>query len=1238
LFNIFWWNFLIAGIFFLVQLICTFASPIVLDLFIHYLKDMDTTNLSKGLLYAALLLIFPMLKSIAYHQYYVRVQKIALAMEGCLQTAVFRKLLRISSATKNEIQTGEVVNHLAVDAQRVGMISPWVHFFWHGGLTLIIGCVMIYNYVGPAAFSGITLILLMLPISIWVSSYVGLSEEKLMKFRDERVKEVNEMLLGIRVIKFFAWEDKFSSTIEEIRDKEYTELMKNGIFDLLQISFSKVIPICGIITTFIVYVLLGNELDSAMVFVTLTLFSIIEFPLSISSYFFNEVNNALISGRRIGVFLSAVEHDQETTTRQGDESSHLLDEFDDDDIPRVQPTDIFSDNLDYPIRFKQASFSWEPKKITLENINLDIKRGSLVCIIGPVGSGKSSMLNAIFGYIQKTSGDIAVHGKISYCAQNPWLINATVKDNILFGNQYVKEKYERVVKACQLYKDFVQFPDGDQTEIGENGVTLSGGQRHRISLARACYSDTSIMLLDSPLAAVDVHVGRKLFNDCIHGFLDGKTRVLVTHSLQFLAKSDMIVIMKDGRIHQCGTYDELRKISDFNALMSQTSVEEEGPQTPQTPSNPFIDLQPKKETKILIKNEERLHGDISIGVYYKYFGGYGFYFFLCIGAAIFARVCDIGAGVWLSVWAEKRIELELWQYICVYVLFGLLVITMTLSQQYFFLLGGLKSAMQLHHNMLEAVLRAPMSFFDNTPLGRILVRFAEDQMKVDNSLYLQFNNFTYFALTAISVLILVSFATPPIILLIVPVIISYYFVQLYFRYPFREVKRIVEQTKGPLCSHFAATIIGVSTIKAYQVDRLFVKDNETFVDTHHRARYLEMAMIRWLSTRLEVLSVFIVFGTSLLGVLMKGSLDPALVGLAVAYSLTISENLNWTVRMFILCESGLVNVERIHSYSSLPSEAQRVIKTNRPPKDWPSRGEIVLQNVSMRYSEGGKLVLNNISAVIKPGKTIGIVGRTGSGKSSFLLALFRMVELAGGKIFIDGIDIATIGLKDLRRKISIIPQDPIIFSGTLRQNIDPFSKFSDFEIFSALEGVHLREMVENMPLKLNEPVQEGGSNLSVGEKQLLCLCRALLRKTRIVVLDEATSSVDSESENVVQKAIKSTFHDRTVIAIAHRLETVIDADMIMLMNSGKIEEYDRPGVLLQDHSSLFSHMVDATGKVYSEKLRAIAMKSLEMKSKKPPTVMDLMEKYAALQLEVVELKKQLDKGTKKSKEENLIDL
>ncbi|KAF4025940.1 hypothetical protein G4228_017948 [Cervus hanglu yarkandensis] len=735
---------------------------------------------------------------------------------------------------------------------------------------------------------------------------------------------------------------------------------------------------------------------------------------------------------------------------------------------------------DHAIGFTNASFSWDKTGIpVLKDLNIKIPEGALVAVVGQVGSGKSSVLSAILGEMEKLKGAVQRKGSVAYVSQQAWIQNCILQENILFGSVMQKQLYERVLEACALLPDLEQLPNGDQTEIGEKGVNISGGQKHRVCLARAVYSGADIYLLDDPLSAVDVHVANQLFEKVIgsSGMLRNKTRILVTHNLTLLPQMDLIVVMERGRVAQMGTYQE---------LLSET----------------------KTLTNLLQAFSEQEKG-------------------LC--------VC-----------------------------FGAYVVTR----------GSLAASRVLHAQLLDNVLHLPLQFFETNPIGQVISRFTKDMFIIDMRFHYYIRTWVNCTLDVIGTVLVIVGALPLFILGVIPLVFLYFTIQRYYMASSRQIRRLAGASRSPILSHFCETLLGVSTIRAFGHEQRFIQQNKEVVNENLVCFYNNVISNRWLSVRLEFLGNLMVFFTAVLTVLAGNSIDSAIVGLSISYALNITQTLNFWVRKACEIEANAVSIERVCEYENMDKEAPW-ITSKRPPSQWPNKGIVEFVDYRARYRDDLGLALQDITFQTRGEEKIGIVGRTGAGKSTLSNCLFRIVERSGGKIIIDGIDISTIGLHDLRGKLNIIPQDPVLFSGTLQMNLDPLDKYPDHELWEVLELCHLKEFVQSLPQKLLHEISEGGENLSVGQRQLVCLARALLRKTKILILDEATASIDFETDNLVQTTIRKEFSDCTILTIAHRLHSIIDSDRVLVLDSGRITEFETPQNLIHKRGLFFDMLTEA---------------------------------------------------------------
>jgi ABC-type multidrug transport system fused ATPase/permease subunit len=841
-----------------------------------------------------------------------------------------------------------------------------------------------------------------------------------------------------------------------------------------------------------------------------------------------------------------------------------------------------------------------PPNSMIDNLNLRVNRGELLAIVGPVGSGKSSVLGALVGEMKRNAGQVVFGGTLGYCPQTAWIQNATVRDNITFGLPYDEAKYRSILRSCALEQDLSILPDGDQTEIGERGVNLSGGQKQRINIARAVYFDSDIVLLDDPFSALDSHTGRAVFENCLLGSLKGKTRVLVTHQLHFLSSVDRIIVMNRGQVVEVGSYRELMEANgDFAELMREYGGAQDEEEVVEAESAEIVALKKAKTREVkddkqgkgqaLMTGEERATGAVNNNVYLAYFraGGVLACIWLLI-AMVLSQVMRVGSDLWLSWWSSGNFGLSNGIYMGVYAAWGGAQALFNLISGVSFAIIGIVAARKLHNAAVDSVIRAPSSFYDTTPLGRIINRFSKDVDAVDFTLANSFRMFMVTLLGIFSTFILISVIFPIYLAPLAPLLVFYWYFQAYYRSTSRELKRLDSIARSPLYAHFSESLTGLSTLRAYRVQDRFIDLNQKHQDASNRAFYLTLIIQRWLAIRLDVIANLLTFFVMLFAVIFRNTVDPGLVGLVISYSLQVSGSLNWTVRQAAEVETNMNSVERLDHYAKhIDQEPPAEIPSRKPPPTWPSSGSITFTDVELAYRPGLPRVLHGISFHINGGEKIGIVGRTGSGKSTIMMALFRIVELSGGNIHVDDVDIGSIGLADLRGRIAIIPQDPTLFNGTFRSNLDPFGTHTDQELWESLESADLKQYVSEQASGLDAEVYEGGENLSAGQRQLLCLARAMLRKPRILVMDEATASVDLKTDALLQRAIRNDFNC-TILTIAHRLNTVIDYDRVLVLDNGTIKEFDSPGRLLENPESVFSKMVMETGAANSTLLKSQA--------------------------------------------------
>lgn len=1223
--------FMIGGFFKFIQDILAFAQPRLLGLLIKFVQDYkekpEDNPLSKGLVLAFAMFAVSIIQTAALHQYFQRAFDTGMKIKAGLTAAIYRKSLKAATRDKS---TGDVVNLMSVDTQRLQDVTQYGQIIWSGPFQIILCLLSLHDLVGNSMWAGVATLLIMIPINAWIAKKQKTLQQAQMKYKDHRTRLTSEILTNMKSLKLYGWEIPFIGRLNRVRnDEELENLKRLGKFSALASFPWQCAPFLVSCTTFAVFVKISDKpLSTDIVFPALALFNLLGFPLAVIPMVITAMIEASVAINRLESYLKAPELQSDAVTR----------------LPRAV------ERGENDILLKGCTFLWErtPQyKVALDNISLQTFKGDLACIVGKVGAGKSSMLQAILGDLYRECGTAQIKGRVAYVAQVPWIMNATVKDNILFGSKYDEYFYEQTIKACALVDDLAILPDGDQTQVGEKGISLSGGQKARLSLARAVYARADVYLLDDPLSAVDEHVGRHIIDNVLgdSGLLATKTKVLATNSINVLSHADSIMMLSEGKIVETGKYVDVmaakgpifkllnefgRKKQDSDTLRDDSSnaasVAASASGSPDGPSSSssIVSIRDDNTAGSIVKrrgsshtlrrsstasfrlpsfnvdsderkskhNKENMEqGKVKWSVYVEYAKASNIrYVILFMSFLVLAMALTTAGNVWLKHWSEVNTEYDgnphIAFYLGIYLCLGLGASFVTVIQTFIMWMCCIvESAKKLHHDMLISVVRAPMSFFETTPLGRIINRFSNDINKVDQVLGRTFVQFFSNTIKVLFTLIVISWSTPPFILFILPLLFLYVYYQRYYLRTSRELKRLDSVSRSPIFAHFQETLGGVSTIRAYNQQSRFNFVNEARVDQNMEAYFPSVSANRWLAVRLEFIGSIIILAAASFSVLqLKANLmTPGLIGLSMSYALSITQSLNWIVRMTVEVETNIVSVERILEYSRLKPEAPEFVPDKQPGVDWPEQGGITFHNYSTRYRAGLDLILKQIDLEIKPREKIGIVGRTGAGKSSLTLALFRIIEAAEGFISIDGVDTSQIGLHDLRTRLAIIPQDSQAFEGTVRDNLDPNNDHSDSELWRVLELSHLKKHVkDNMEGGLDAKVKEGGSNFSVGQRQLMCLARALLTPTSILVLDEATAAVDVETDKIIQETIRTEFKNRTILTIAHRLNTILDSDKIVVLNQGEIAEFDTPAELLKRKESLFYSLCKQGGFVDEE--------------------------------------------------------
>ncbi|KAL1187633.1 ABC transporter C family member 2 [Cardamine amara subsp. amara] len=1190
----FWW-----GGFWKIGNDCSqFVGPLLLN---QLLKSMQQDEPAwMGYIYAFSIFVGVVLGVLCEAQYFQNVMRVGYRLRSALIAAVFRKSLRLTNEGRRKFQTGKITNLMTTDAESLQQICQSLHTMWSAPFRIIVALILLYQQLGVASLIGALLLVLMFPLqTVIISKMQKLTKEGLQR-TDKRIGLMNEVLAAMDTVKCYAWENSFQSKVQTVRDDELSWFRKSQLLGALNMFILNSIPVLVTIVSFGVFTLLGGDLTPARAFTSLSLFAVLRFPLFMLPNIITQVVNANVSLKRLEEVLAT-------------EERVLLPN------PPIEPGQP-------AISIRNGNFSWDSKgdRPTLSKINLDVPLGSLVAVVGSTGEGKTSLVSAILGELPATADAmVTLRGSVAYVPQVSWIFNATVRDNILFGSPFDRERYERVIDVTSLKHDLDLLSGGDLTEIGERGVNISGGQKQRVSMARAVYSNSDVYIFDDPLSALDAHVGQQVFEKCIKRELGQKTRVLVTNQLHFLSQVDRIILVHEGTVKEEGTYEELSNNGPlFQRLMenagkveeySEENVEAEADQTvvnPVTNGNTNglqMNGSDNKESKegdqkggksVLIKQEERETGVVSWRVLKRYQDALGgaWVVMILLLCYVMTEVFRVTSSTWLSEWTDAGTPKSHGPifYNLIYALLSFGQVLVTLTNSYWLIMSSLYAAKKLHDNMLHSILRAPMAFFHTNPLGRIINRFAKDLGDIDRTVAVFVNMFMGQVSQLISTVVLIGIVSTLSLWAIMPLLVLFYGAYLYYQNTAREVKRMDSITRSPVYAQFGEALNGLSTIRAYKAYDRMAEINGRSMDNNIRFTLVNMGANRWLGIRLETLGGLMIWLTASFAVMQNGRSEnqqafASTMGLLLSYALNITSLLTGVLRLASLAENSLNAVERVGNYIEIPSEAPLVIENNRPPPGWPSSGSIKFEDAVLRYRPQLPPVLHGVSFFINPTDKVGIVGRTGAGKSSLLNALFRIVELEKGRILIDKCDIGKFGLMDLRKVLGIIPQSPVLFSGTVRFNLDPFGEHNDADLWESLERAHLKDTIRRNPLGLDAEVSEAGENFSVGQRQLLSLSRALLRRSKILVLDEATAAVDVRTDALIQKTIREEFKSCTMLIIAHRLNTIIDCDKILVLDSGRVQEFSTPENLLSNEGSSFSKMVQSTGAANAEYLRSLVL-------------------------------------------------
>ncbi|KAL9545898.1 hypothetical protein MBANPS3_006918 [Mucor bainieri] len=1172
--------------------------------------------------------------------------------------------------------TGLIVNLMSTDAARIADFATQWNTLIRAPTELVFGIYFLYRLLGWSSIMGLLVIVATLPLNHFNTKWFLSLQAQLMKTRDKRVSLMNEVLQGIRQIKFFAWESNWSKRILESRDAELRCIKKGYLSEVVFLLLWQGTPLMVTSVAFWSFTKLqGEQLTAPIAFTSIAIFNELRAAFSLIPESAVRLFETLISVKRIEDYLN---EDEISTTDAASSTTTTTTTVDPD-----------SDNAD-TIGFSHATVCWpttqpdseasvdsssdvtaagqdtqQDTTFTLKDLTVEFPSHQLSLICGGTGAGKTLLMLSLLGETEVKHGTVhcprsaipsslddataitsirlseqdrdhtvppnwILQDAVAYVAQTAWLQNASIKDNILFGLPFVKKRYQATLAACALVKDLSYLEDGDATEIGEKGITLSGGQKARVSLARAVYSRAQNVLMDDVLSAVDAHTAKHLYEKCLLGpLMKNRTQILITHHVSLCIQgSAYVVYVKEGSIQLSGSPSDLRQAGQLELIFEESTVEHKEEEEEEQEQEETIDASAvnnardqqeqapeRKAPKVLVEKEGRAQGKVKLRLYRLYFkllGSWLFWMFFFF-TVFTARSLDITSTWWLKTWAQSNednnhnmtsfalvesnnrfyqriftLEKEdgtahdTNYYIGIYVLINLVNILFGLTRYVTTFSGGLRAARKLYVLLLDRVLKAPLRFFDTTPIGRVVNRFSKDFETIDTAVPFDMVQFCVQWTTVISILLVATSVLPVLIVPMIVVALTNIYLGLRFVAASRELKRMDSVSRSPLFTHFGESIVGVATIRAFGMTQHFMLDMLNKIDTNSRPMYYGYSVSRWVSVRIALMGSLITLLTGIFILTNLGNVDAAMAGFCLTYVTVFTDMIYWGIRRYTSLEMNFNSVERVVEFLEMDQEAPTETDV-KPPPEWPSQGAIKVDNLHVRYAADLEPVLKGLTFSIKPMEKVGIVGRTGSGKSTLALSFFRFIEAFEGSIFIDDVDISKIGTKDLRSNLTIIPQDPVLFSGTLSSNMDPFDQFTQDEIFTALRRVHLlkdtsdQDINQNVFKDLTTLVSEGGKNFSQGQRQLLCLARALLKRSKVVLMDEATASVDFETDKAIQKTITTEFKDSTILCIAHRLNTVIEYDRILVLDHGEILEFASPLDLLQDENSAFYKMCRNSG-------------------------------------------------------------
>jgi len=1092
------------------------------------------------------------LSTISVHHLFFNQVGTAAKMQTSLRAIIFEKAMRLARSERRDSPSGHIMSLMINDANKIWSWGCLLHATWYQPLQLSLALFLLYRFVGVSGLVGAFTLALLVGVSALLVRQQNNIRREVLRLVDKRVGFTAEVLSHIKMVKFQAWEEPLQERISTLRQREVEGLRRINRLASVAGLVSNMGPPLALVGTFSVFAARGGELTPSTVFPAMGLILLLRMTLNTLPDTIANTIEAIISLGRIERFLGRREHGG----------------------PRVV------EGIDVAIRIAQARFEWQQGEVALTIPELTVRKGELIAVVGSVGGGKTALLLGLLNELPPSTGSVELYAAPGYVSQQPWIVSDSIRHNILAGRPFDELLFHRALKASCLDLDLFAFPQGDATEIGERGVNLSGGQRQRIALARAFYAQAEMYLFDDPLSALDPAVANAVFDRLIKEELCGTTRVLVTHRLEYALRSDRVLIVENGSIiedgapseliEQGGRFSELvgvhQEMATGGAVAPEKNADQPLDESGVSPENGKQLSSENTSTQSVIAGEEREVGAIAPRVVFEYLQIFapGGLLVLLILMLVGRHAVSLTTDLWLASYSRGSIS-SAYLFISGYCGLALLLAFFHFMRWYLFLSAGLRAGVSAHSALLHGILAAPLRFFEENPVGRILNRFSRDLETIEVYLPRTLLDCTHCALEVVVVCGFLLFIDPRTVIVLVPLFLSYFWIQKKIRPTGREAQRLESIARSPIFVHYAESLNGVDTIRSSGLVRAFTRRLDSMLNHHARTWFTLTSSARWVGLRLEFLAAVVVLAGGVAVSLTPSSAIPtALVGLLLTYAINVSGSMNWFVRSLVQAESHLTSYERITYYASTPPESRSAVI---PPPDWPLHGEIKLHDLSVRYRPELSPALNRVTCTIPAGKRVGVIGRTGSGKSTLILALARLVDISNGHVEIDGVNTSTLSLAALRSALTIVPQEPVLFSGSLRMALDPLGLASDDEIRSVLFRVELESFVRSLPKGLDFELQEGGSNLSSGQRQLLCLARALLRGSRIIVLDEATAQIDVETDACIQRTIRREFAQSTVVVIAHRLGTVIDSDFIMVLERGELQEFGSPSELMEIEGS-----------------------------------------------------------------------